>query len=195
MKNTLTLQEMLDKTDKRKPGFELMIAHLRTCKYPLIVETGVSRQEDNYFGDGQSTLIWDAIANELTGTVHSVDIDPNSCKFVRNNCSEKVMIWCSDSIKWLATKEVEYGKLNRSIDLLYLDSYDIDIKNWHPSALHHIYELLSIKKALRPGTLVAVDDNLIIDGEHIGKGTYVAEFMKRVGKKQIYDGYQWVFEW
>lgn len=195
MKNTLTLQEMLDKTDKRRPGFDIMIEHLRATKYPLIVETGVSRQEDNFFGDGMSTLIWDAIANELSGTVHCVDINQASCKFARDNCSEKTMIWCADSVKWLAVKETEYGKLNRGIDVLYLDSYDIDIKNWHPSAQHHIYELLAIKKALKPGTLIAVDDNLIIDGAHIGKGTYVAEFMERIGKEMIHQGYQWIWRW
>jgi predicted O-methyltransferase YrrM len=191
----LTLQEMLDKTDKRQQSFELMIDHLRKCKNPLIVETGVSRQEDNWFGDGQSTLIWDKIAEETTGTVHCVDINQNSCRFARNKCSVRTMIWCSDSVKWLADKEKEYDKLNRKIDLLYLDSQDIDIKNWHPSAFQHILELLAIKGALRPGTLVAVDDNLIIDGEHIGKGTYVAEFMNKVGKEQIYKGYQWIFRW
>jgi predicted O-methyltransferase YrrM len=191
----LTLQEMLNKTDKRKPGFEMMIAHLRTCKYPLIVETGVSRQADNYFGDGMSTLIWNALAIEISGTVHCVDIDPKSCKFARDHCSDKTMVWCADSIKWLASKEIEYGKLNRGIDLLYLDSYDIDIKNWHPSAFHHMMELTAIKKALKPGTLIAIDDNLIIDGEHIGKGTYVAEFMEKVGKEMVYKGYQYIWRW
>ena len=191
----LTLQEMLDKTDKRQAGFEIMISHLRTCKYPLIVETGVSRQENNFFGDGMSTLIWDSIATELDGTIHCVDINADSCKFARNNCGPKTMIWCADSVKWLSVKEQEYNKLNRKIDVLYLDSYDLDLNNWHPSAVHHLLELTAIKGALQPGTLIAVDDNLIIEGKHVGKGTYVAEYMKRVGKEQIFSGYQWVWRW
>lgn len=191
----LTLSEMLDRTDKRQPGFNIMIEHLRSCKYPLIVETGVSRQENNFSGDGMSTLIWDAVANETSGTVHCVDINQESCRFAREHCSAKTMIWCADSVKWLSIKELEYGKLNRGIDLLYLDSYDIDIKNWHPSAFHHILELLAIKTALRPGTLIAVDDNLVIDGVHVGKGTYVAEFMERIGKEMIYKGYQYIWRW
>ena len=186
---------MLDKTDKRQAGFELMISHLRTCKYPLIVETGVSRTHDNWFGDGQSTLIWNSIATELDGTVHCVDINPESCKYARSQCGTKTMIWCADSVNWLAVKEAEYSKLNRKIDVLYLDSYDLDLKNWHPSAQHHIYELLAIKGALRPGTLIAVDDNLNIDGKHVGKGTYVAEFMQRIGKEQIHHGYQFIWRW
>lgn len=186
---------MLERTDKRRPGFECMIDHLRKCQFPLIVETGISRQEDNFFGDGMSTLIWDAVCNEIQGTVQCVDIDPEACRFAKDRTTDKTMIYCGDSVKFLAAKEVEYDKLTRKIDLLYLDSYDIDINNWHPSAQHHIYELLAIKNALRPGSLVAVDDNLIIDGKVIGKGTYVADFMQRVGKPMIYQGYQWIWEW
>jgi predicted O-methyltransferase YrrM len=193
--NKMSLEDMLKLTDKREESFRIMLNHVRTCKNPLIVETGVSREENNWFGDGQSSLIWDAIAEETTGTVHSVDINPNSCRFARQNCGVRTMIWCSDSVKWLSEKEVEYGKLSRSIDLLYLDSVDIDLNNWHPSSIQHIYELLAIKGALRPGTLIAVDDNLIIDGKHIGKGTYVSEFMNKIGKEQIYGGYCWIWRW
>lgn len=191
----LSLNEMLARTNKRKEAFEYMIAHLRQCRYPLIVETGISRQEDNFDGDGMSTLIWDAVCNEVDGTLQCVDIDPNACRFAKDRTSDKTMIYCGDSVRFLESKEREYDKLTRKIDLLYLDSYDLDVNNWHPSAQHHIYELLSIKGALRPGTLVAVDDNLIIDDKHVGKGTYVAEWMDRVGKKMVYDGYQLIWEW
>jgi len=195
MINKLTLEEMLSKTDKREPAFRLMVDHLRTCKYPLVVETGVSRQENNWFGDGMSSLIWDAVANELDGTVQSVDLSQEACSFTSSRTSNRTMIYCGDSVAFLSTKEKEYDKLDRKIDLLYLDSYDLDINNWHPSAQHHIYELLAIKGALRPGTLVCVDDNLIIEGKHVGKGTYVAEVMAMMGKEMIYQGYQWVWRW
>ena len=195
MSTKLSLAEMLARTDKRREAFEFMIEHLRQCRYPLVVETGISRQEDNYQGDGMSTLIWDAVMQEVTGTVQCVDINPDACRFAKDRVSDKVMIYCGDSVKFLASKEVEYDKLSRKIDLLYLDSYDLDVNNWHPSAQHHIYELLAIKGALRPGTLVAIDDNLVIDGRHVGKGTYVAEWMARVGKKMVYQGYQWIWEW
>jgi hypothetical protein len=89
-----------------------------------------------------------------------------------------------------------FGKIGRKIDVLYLDSFDLDINNWAPSALHHIFELCAIKNALQPGSLIAVDDNLIMDdGNHVGKGTFVANWMARAGKKQIHQGYQWIWEW
>ena len=49
--NTLTLEEMLPKLGKRQAAFEIMLAHVGACQYPLIVETGVSRQENNFDGD------------------------------------------------------------------------------------------------------------------------------------------------
>ena len=81
----LTLSEMLDRTDKRQPGFNIMIEHLRSCKYPLIVETGVSRQENNFSGDGMSTLIWDAVANETSGL--QVDRGGRGCPDGLRPCS------------------------------------------------------------------------------------------------------------
>lgn len=193
--NKLTLEQMLKRTNQREESFRIMINHLRTNSYPLIVETGISRQEDNYAGDGMSTLIWDTVINDIDGTLQCVDIDANACRFVKDRVSHRTMIYCGDSVKFLESKEREYEKLSRKIDLLYLDSYDLDINNWHPSAQHHIYELLSIKGALRPGTLVAVDDNMITNGRIVGKGAYVAEWMATVGKKIIYQGCQTIWEW
>lgn len=191
----ISLKEMLVRTGKRKEAFDLMIAHLRRCRYPLIVETGICRQENNFDGDGMSTLIWDAVCNEIEGTLQCVDIDPTVCRFAKDRTSDRTMIYCGDSVKFLESKEREYEKLTRKIDLLYLDSYDLDYDDCHASAQHHIYELLSIKGALRPGSLVAVDDNMVINDVHVGNGMYIAEWMDRIGKPVIYKGCQWIWEW
>jgi len=194
--NNLSLVEMVDKTGKRKAAFEIMISHVRKAKYPLIVETGVSRQENNFDGDGMSTLIWDSLATETNGTVHAVDINPDNCTFVKKYTGNRTLVFCGDSITFLNVKELEFQKLSRSIDLLYLDSYDLDIDDWHPSAMHHLMELLAIKGALKENsTMICVDDNLLINGENVGKGTYVADAMKRLGKREIYNGYQRMWMW
>jgi hypothetical protein len=73
---------------------------------------------------------------------------------------------------------------------------DLDPQQWHNSALHHVYELLSIKGSLAPGSLVAVDDNLITeDGNSVGNGFFVAQWMQAARKKMIYQGYQFIWEW
>lgn len=191
----MTLEEMFALEDKRRPGFEMLYEKVKSSQNPLIVETGCTRQPDNWFGDGQSTVVFNKMCEMHDGTLSSVDINEAACRFARTLVGPRAHVFCGDSVKWCQEAEQIYGRINRTIDVLYLDSYDLDVNNWHPSAQHHIYELLAIKGALRPGSLVAVDDNLIMNGQHVGKGTYVAEWMAKVGKKMLHQGYQWIWEW
>ena len=55
----MNIIDMLNLTGKRRPSFEIMLNHLSTKNCPLIVETGCARIEDNFNGDGMSTLIFD----------------------------------------------------------------------------------------------------------------------------------------
>lgn len=192
----MTLDEMFSKLDKRAPGFEVLYQKICNTENPLVVETGCTRQPDNWFGDGQSTQVFDTMCEMHNGTLNSVDKDPNACEFAKSLVGNRTHIYCSDSIKWLQATETKLLKINRPISVLYLDSYDLDLNMWENSALHHVYELLSIKQALAPGSLVAVDDNVLQDdGGYIGKGTFIANWMHAVGKKMVFQGYQWIWEW
>ena len=192
----MTLEQMFERLDKRRSGFELLYDKVKNTKNPLIVETGCTRQPDNWFGDGQSTQVFNAMCELHEGTLNSVDIDDKAAGFARTLVGPRAHIYCGDSITWLQEAETLFGKIGRKIDVLYLDSYDLDKYNWAPSALHHIYELLSIKNALQPGSLVAVDDNLLMDdGNYAGKGMFVENWMARAGKQQIHKGYQWLWSW
>jgi len=192
----MTLEEMFARLDKRRSGFEILYDKVKTSRHPLIVETGCTRQPDNWFGDGQSTQVFNAMCELHDGTLNSVDINEAAAAFARTLVGPRAHIYCGDSVSWLQEAETMFGRVNRKIDVLYLDSFDLDLDNWAPSALHHIMELLSIKQALQPGSLVAVDDNLDLpDGRHLGKGTFVANWMQRAGKQQIHRGYQWIWVW
>lgn len=191
----MTLEEMIPLLGIRTDGFKIMIDHLMQIQSPLIVETGCARQENNFNGDGMSTLIWDRVVDRTNGEAHSVDINPLSVNFARSKVGPRTKVHCADSVNWLQQAENELIGMNRRIDLLYLDSFDLDDQNPHPSSLHHIFELLSIKSALRPGTLVAVDDNGMVNGVPTGKGTYVAQWMATNNKRFVYQGYQWIWEW
>lgn len=192
----MTLDEMFALLDKRRAGFELLYSKVKSREYPVIVETGCTRQPDNWFGDGQSSVVFNTMCEMHGGTLYSVDISADNCRFAKSLTGSRHHIYCGDSIAWLQEAETNFEKINRGIDVLYLDSYDLDVNNWAPSALHHIYELLSVKRLLRPGSLVAVDDNLVMeDGRHVGKGTFVAQWMQGVGKKMLHQGYQFIWEW
>ena len=139
---------------------------------------------DNWEGDGQSTRIWDMFVKENGGHVFTVDICPYACEVVKGLVGDTVSVVCKDSIDFLHTFP---DKAN--IDLLYLDSYDIDFNNPHNSSFHHMKELTAVFSSLSPSCIIAVDDNI----GKAGKGKYVREFLESIGYKVIYDGYQIVF--
>lgn len=146
-----------------------------------IVETGTVRTPGNWAGDGQSTIVWNHFAGELDGHVWTVDIDPNGAELVATMGLEHVTAITSDSVEALTDLASQIGH----VDLLYLDSYDVDWRNPEPAAAHHLRELHAATPMLGPGSIVAVDDNR----DDIGKGSDVAAHMARLGVPEIVSGY------
>ncbi len=176
-------KNLIEKTEKRMDSFNIMCEYLDTIDKPTILETGCSRTENSFGGDGMSTLIFDAYINQKGGTFTSVDISEINTNFARSKVSNLTNIVCSDSVKFL------FNYNDKLIDLLYLDSYDLALGNPHPSTLHHIFELTAIISKLNKRCMIAADDNL----ENVGKGFYINEFMNHINCKKIYSGYQWIW--
>jgi hypothetical protein len=154
-----------------------------------IVETGTTRQDHGYlcFGDdGCGTYIFDKFVNFYDGKVLSVDIKQENCDFSNSLTSDKTEVSCMDSVEFLWSLPEAY-----KIDFLYLDSYDIEKDNPHPSQLHHVKELCAVMKNLKKDTIIVVDDHdaFFTNGE-IGKGTYVKDFMDNIGATLLFEGYQ-----
>lgn len=185
----MTLQEIINNNGKRKESFELMIQKLKTKNNPLIVETGCVRQLNDY-GAGMSTVIFDKYIEENNGECYSIDNNPINIALAQS-ITKNINLICSDSVTYLFGMNNQLRKINKNIDLLYLDSFDLDISNPHPSSLHHILELICVWPSCGPNTIIAVDDNLE-DGT--GKGKYVKQFMKNIGLNPIFDGYQIIWE-
>ena len=90
------------------------------------------------------------------------------------------------------------------IDLLYLDSFDLDMNYPLPSAIHHLKELVAIAPMISSETLVVVDDSptaliAVPDGKDqfktlgrriAGKGQLIAEYAEAIGVKPYFVGYQ-----
>lgn len=184
------LQEMVSKTGDRGPSFAMMLNHLNHKPEKIIIETGCARKEDNFQGDGMSTLIFDKMVQLTGGTFHSVDISPENVEFAKSKVSDKTQVHCSDSVKFLHEASRVLKGEGRFVDLLYLDSFDLDKENTHPSSLHHLMELTAIMPCLRGGSMICVDDNISRD---VGKGTYVRQFMDLLGKPLVYEGYHWIW--
>jgi hypothetical protein len=158
-----------------------------------ILETGCMRADHGQlcFGDdGCSTYIFDDFINKMGGNFYSVDINPENVKYAISMTSDRANVVCGDSVSRLMLFPE-----SKKFDLIYLDSFDIERGNPHPSQLHHLKELCAVMKNTEPSTIIMVDDHdAFFTGGQIGKGTYVKSFMQDIGAKIIHEGYQIVFQ-
>lgn len=183
--------DIKSKLAARAAGFDTIFSLLKERKKPVIIETGTYREQDNYSGDGCSTLLFDNFIDLYCGgkgQLISVDIDLNACTLARDNTKHADII-CSDSVEFLGTL---YG----NVDLLYLDSYNItDWGNDWEAASHHLKELFAAKNIIAPGTLIVVDDNIIFNNKRMGKGRLIYELMDALDIAPFIDEYQVGWIW
>ena len=175
-------EEVAPRLGKRRDSFDTMFTFLGEFKYPTIVETGTYREQNNYEGDGCSTLLFDKYIECYGGNLISIDIDPKACQLARNATTEALVIQ-RDSVEAL-------GEMEGRVDLLYLDSFNIDNWNndWAPAA-NHLKELFAAKNM--------VDDNILTTKSNlIGKGRLIYELMESLGIEPLIFGYQigWIWE-
>mgnify|MGYP003610013392 CR=1 FL=1 len=174
---------------KRASGFDAMFSRLeahQNLNSLVIVETGCVRK-DSWDGDGASTILFNRFSQAHDCKFISLELNPAHVAYARSVCPG-VEIETGDSVVNL----LRLSQLNKVpfINLLYLDSYDIDWNNPHPSACHHLQELCSAMPLLFDGSLVFVDDN----NQTNGKGIYVRDYMKGIGARLVHDEYQIGFE-
>lgn len=159
----------------RETAFRAICQHLLELNRPVtIVETGSMRpprEPGLEFEDGQSTLIWDAIAEMTCGEVWSVDISEENVRYGHER-TKNVKFVCGDSLRWLSSHDFK-----SKIDLLYLDSVDFKQENAAESCLHHAGELACATPHLNKGAIVAVDDCL---RPFMGKHALVRMFIEMI---------------
>ena len=178
----------------RAVGFDVIFRLLLSRKQHdfNIVETGTLRTPGNWM-DGQSARLFTEFVDVYNGQVRSVDIDPTACEAARNSITSlNFSVDLSDSVAWLsAQKDLD------TVDLFYLDSYDVDWNDDTASAQHHLAEFKIIEPYLRPGVVVAIDDNSrwINNARRTGKGRAIVEYLELTQNKlPIYDEYQIIFQ-
>lgn len=174
------------KLGKRKGTFRKMFEMMEALERPLnIIETGCVRILGNWEGDGQSSVMLDRFLhhhNSCHLDIYDISQDHvNKCKTVVSH--PNTTVHCQDSVKGL-------WEYSANVDVLYLDSFDVDFNNTFPSAFHHIKEMCSIIRHLSPGAIVMVDDNM----NNKGKGQYIHEFMNNIGATVVMDEYQILFQ-
>lgn len=131
-----------------RPGITLAINEMLSAT-PVIVETGTSA-----YGTDSSRL-FDALIRYLSGTFYSVDINPSASRDLIYQHDKQTFFFVDDSVNFLKNR---LGALTSKVDLFYLDSFDVDWEYPLESARHGISEFEEIKRFIKPGTILIVDD-------------------------------------
>lgn len=210
----MTLDEMLSRLGKRERTmrYALELLEWRDGKY--IVETGCTRDPDNWSGDGMSTVIFGRWAADRGGKLRTIDNDVHhlaTCKQL--TVGLPIQFSLSNSVAAL-------GQNRQPIDLLYLDSLDYpygplcDIYGGktdldaaiatlkampEQEIIEKHYALLSTPQAhcaaevraalpvLKPGALVLIDDAGLPGG---GKARVAKAVLIAAGWECLADEYQ-----
>jgi FkbM family methyltransferase len=192
---------------RRADSFSKVFSYLDRLDRPVvIVETGCVRRKDAWEGDGQSTILFDKYAEFHPGSLLlSIDIDPAATALCRSLVRPEVQIRTGDSVAFLKALVDARPPQAKPIDLLYLDSFDVDLHNPLPSANHALKELLTVAPLLSHGALVVVDDSplsvlgtadpdgsitLIDTPRTSGKGRLISEYATQTGAELYFADYQ-----
>ncbi len=201
-------QEAAARLALRRNTFRKIFEYLDRIPHPLIiVETGCARIPGNWQGDGQSTVLFEKYISlrDSESVLYSVDVNPNSITQAKTLVGHRVQFTQDDSVRFLTQFTSRLLDEGKAIDMLYLDSCDVDWVYWYPSAIHHLKELCAAMRSIRRDTLVAIDDcpfdGLFVPGSQSqvqfvanpsigGKGRLIAEFAAAWGAKLEFAEYQ-----
>lgn len=130
--------------------FKELFKNMISIKDPIILETGIASAGTN------STYLFNEYVRKYGGRFLSVDNNPELvARHLGNMCPATTLI-CEDSVEFL--KDWVEENPGVQADVVYLDSYDMDWYNPHPSAEHGLKEFIALKPSFKTGTLLLIDD-------------------------------------
>ena len=154
-----------------------------------LIETGVARHGlQKSKGDGASTVVFATWCQANSAKLYSVDIDPEAIKTAQKtldglDLQSVAELQTSDSVAFL-------DSFNKSVDFLYLDSYDYhktDTSIQQASQQHHLDEFRAIEDQLHEDSIVLIDDCNMPAG---GKGKLAIDYMLKKGWQMHLFEYQ-----
>ena len=119
-------------------------------KPAVIVETGSSAWGSN------SSQLFDRYVHEFGGEFFTVDVRMQPMLQLRKILGPASTAVCDDSVRFLHRWYQEHGA--KSVDFVYLDSWDLELIDPLPAAIHGLREFLAVRPCLRDGSIVLIDD-------------------------------------
>jgi hypothetical protein len=133
-----------------RTGITKALEGLTEIDNPVIVETGTSA----YGTD--SSRIFTSDVKLFKGIFYSVDISPAPSKRLRHFKNKNSFFFVLDSVHFLNNfSELTNQKF---INLVYLDSWDVEWANPEPSARHGLKEFQAVDKLLNLNSYLLIDD-------------------------------------
>lgn len=127
-----------------------------------IIETGSSA-----YGTDSSTL-FDAYVCSFGGSFETVDIRARPMLKLRTKLSSRSHAHCNDSIVFLNKWALE--NKGETVNLAYLDSWDLSAQDPWPSANHGLKEFIALESNLKSGSLLLIDDTPVDLSYFVGQG-------------------------
>ena len=170
----------IDTGESRLKFINKIYHHFVSLNRPInILETGCGHTSTTETF-ASMTYIFASILNNLKGgSLLTVDINENNlnkCKEITKDFSHIINYKLGDSLDVLRNLNEDYVK---SLDLIILDSYDLNLFNPNPSGIHHLQELLALYNKINKDCFIAIDDNFL-------PGTWVEWYWDN-GKKEIFE--------
>lgn len=175
----------------RYPSFKIALNLFIQRKGVNIVETGTTRALDDFGGAGMATIFLGDFAKHYNKQLWTVDILPEAISLSKSLTTEfanNITYIVDDSLNFLKT-------FPKSIDLLYLDSYDYPIDENEELAFesqtHQLNEFKAAEDKLHYNSIVLLDDNAWSKG---GKCKLTKEYLFRRDWECLWDDFQslWV---
>lgn len=167
----------------------------------VILETGMSAW------GCRSSELFDDYVSCFGGAFSTVDIRARPLLELRDIVGSRTELTCDDSVRFL--ERWVRSNPGRQVDLVYLDSFDLDPRSPYPAAVHGVREFLAVRPALGEGSLLLVDDTPIDtaacppewrddaaaflehEGQMPGKGMVIVPYLDATpGVTKLQHGYQ-----
>lgn len=154
----------------------------------VIVETGCQRLAHDW-GGGCSTLVFGEFCQEFGAELHTVDISEENLDVAKEETER-----FKTHIRYHQANSIDFLRdFDKQIDLLYLDSVDVDIVPNPVNEVarkHQLMELCYAMDKLHDGTIILLDDCNLIGG---GKCTLTKEFLFANNYEMLFEHQQSVW--